>query len=251
MIDAKRHAHTCLLPLVCFIALLIPPFAQGQDVESTAQTADLDVTDARVEHREDLDLLVFEQTVSGTAGATTPAPKGALDGAPVLAYVFPTTLAPEDVGFRPTDGILALAATSHPDFDDTPLWDENGDGDYDDDGLVYHTHWVVLEEDSRVAGELAVKEIDESEMDAALPPTNPGMPMYLDSPGFSVVRQSGTLKVLVPAQRVGGKTDFQYDAVTAYMEVNMSDESRPMLGVYTVYDVLSGDLGLPYSVSKR
>lgn len=38
---------------------------------------------------------------------------------------------------------------------------------------------------------------------------------------------------------------FDYDAVTAYMQVNTSDTQRPTLGVYEVYDVLSGDLSLP------
>ena len=32
-----------------------------------------------------------------------------------------------------------------------------------------------------------------------LPPTNPGMPMYMDSPGFSVLTRGPRLKVLVPA----------------------------------------------------
>jgi len=43
---------------------------------------------------------------------------------------------------------------------------------------------------------------------------------------------------------------FKFDAVTAYMQVNQSDENRPMLGVYKVYDVLSDDLSLPYSVRQ-
>ena len=34
-------------------------------------------------------------------------------------------------------------------------------------------------------------------------------------------------------------------------EVNTSDASRPMLGVYHVYEVLSGDLSLPYEVAPR
>ena len=33
------------------------------------------------------------------------------------------------VGFDRGAGILALAVTAHPDFDDTPLFDENGDGE--------------------------------------------------------------------------------------------------------------------------
>src|SRR5690606_15602560 len=118
---------------------------------------------------------------------------GGMDRAPVLGYVFPTSLRSQDVGFAPTEGVVALAVTSHPDFDDTPLWDENGDGIYDNDGLAFHTHWVVLAPDDRVPGGLAVKETARIEQD--LPPTNPGMPMFMDSPGFSVVLRGNALRV--------------------------------------------------------
>ena len=230
--------------------LLLPLVSvQAQSpVTPTAATADLDLTAAHVRYLADLDLLVFEQEVAGEAGGTMPTAAGQLDGAPVLGYVFPTTLAPEDVGFAPGEGIIAFAATSHPDFDDTPLWDENGNRDYADDGAVFHTHWVVLVPDDRVPGGLAVKETQRIAED--LPPTNPGMPMYLDSPGFSVVLRDHVLRIAVPAARVSGRTDFQFDAVTAYMEVNQSDTERPLLGVYAVYDVLSGDLSLPYQVER-
>ncbi len=32
--------------------------------------------------------------------------------------------------------------------------------------------------------------------------------------------------------------------------MNTSDEGRPMLGVYDVYGILSGDLSLPYEVEE-
>lgn len=241
-----------LIPAFITTALLLPvapAVGQAQDVTATAATDDLDITDAGVRYLDDLQLLVFEQEVAGTAGATTPEARGAMDGAPVLGYVFPTSLDPEDVGFAPGEGVVALAATSHPDFDDTPLWDENGDGTYDNDGVRFHTHWVVLVPDDRVGGGLTAKETQRIEQE--LPPTNPGMPMYLDSPGFSVVLDGDIVRVLVPLDRVGGRRDFSFDAVTAYMEVNTSDESRPLLGVYHVYEVLSGDLSLPYQVSEE
>ncbi len=217
-------------------------------VRPTAATADLDIEGTQVRFIEDLHLLVFEQRVAGKAGRTTPKAAGAMDGAPVLGYVFPTTLAPEDVGFAPGDGVVALAATSHPDFDDTPLWDENGDRDYANDGVRFHSHWVVLVPDERVPGGLSVK--DAQRIEQELPPTNPGMPMYLDSPGFSIVLDGDHIRVVVPADRVGNRTDFGFDAVTAYMEVNTSDPDRPLLGVYEVYEVLSGDLSLPYRVTR-
>ncbi|GAB4211235.1 MAG: hypothetical protein OHK0012_03320 [Synechococcales cyanobacterium] len=208
----------------------------------------LDIQSAAVRYLPDLDMLVFEQHLKGMAGSVQPTPMGQLDGAAVLGYVFPTTLPPEDVGFNSSDGILALAVTSHPDFDDTPLWDENSDRDYGNDGQIWHAHWVVLHPDDRVAGGLSVLEFRDGDPDVVLPSTHPPMPMYIDSPGFSIIERNNTVQVLVPAQRVNHVTDFSFDAVTAYMQVNTSDPSRPMLGVYKVYSVSSGDLSLPYSV---
>lgn len=250
--NRTARALPALLVAASAAASFTPPLAAplaAQHMTPPPASADLDLQAARVGFVADLDLLVFEQDVAGTAGHTRPAPRGQMDGAPVLGYVFPTSLAPEDVGFAPGEGVVALAVTSHPDFDDTPLWDEDGDRDYGNDGLRFHTHWVVLVPDERVAGGLAVKETQRIEQD--LPPTNPGMPMYLDSPGFSVVLDGGTLRVVVPLDRVSRRRDFSFDAVTAYMEVNTSDESRPLLGVYHVYEVLSGDLSLPYRVTER
>lgn len=225
------------------------PAATPAPVTPVAETPDLRLVAASVTHDQALDLLVFEQRVAGTAGGTTPAARGALEGAPVLGYVFPTTLAATDVGFPSTPGTVALAVTSHPDFDDSPLWDENGDGRYDNDGLTWHTHWVVLVEDARVPGKLAVKEFKKAD-GVVLPPTAPDMPMFMDSPGFAVVSRGATLRVLVPAPRVSGRTDFRFDAVTAYMQVATTGD-RPMLGVYAVYTVLSKDLSLPYTVERR
>ena len=219
-------------------------------VNSVESSLDLELRQAQVSYLSDLDLLVFEQQVEGNIGKTLPAAAGQMDTAPVLGYVFPTTLKPGDVGFSSTEGIVALAVTSHPDFDDTPLWDEDNDNDYGNDGLIFHTHWVILTQDERVAGSLSVKEFKKEDKSVILPPTNPGMPMYMDSPGFSVVSQENILKVLVPAQRVNSNTEFNFDGVTAYMEVNTSDKNRPLLGVYQVYSVLSGDLSLPYKVQQ-
>jgi len=219
----------------------------GNAVEPLPNGPSLEIEGQAVRYIEDLDLLVFEQRLAGPAGGIVPEPAGQFDGAPVLGYVFPTTMSPAAVGFGDVDGILALAATSHPDFDDTPLWDEGMTGRYDDDGAVWHAHWVVLGEDDRVPGGLSVVEFGEGD-EVTLPPTNPGMEMYLDSPGFAVVVRDEVLRIVVPAYRVRDEKDFRYDAVTAYMEVNTSDEGRPVLGVYEVYDVASGDLSLPYEV---
>lgn len=219
-------------------------------VNSVAHSPDLELSQAKVNYLTDLDLLVFEQEVKGTIGKTLPNAAGQMDTAPVLGYVFPTTLKAEDIGFNPTEGIVALAITSHPDFDDTPLWDENSDRIFDNDGIIWHPHWVVLTKDERVGGGLAVKQFDKENDAVLLPPTNPGMPMYMDSPGFPVRTQGNTIRVVVPDYRMNGKTDFSFDAVSCYMQVNTSESDKPMLGVYEVYGVASGDLSLPYKVEN-
>ncbi len=218
---------------------------------------DFQVTAATVTHHKNLGVLVWEIKVKGVAGQTKPTPVGRLNGAPVLGYVFPTTLKAQDIGFNQTEGIVALALTSHPDFDDSPLWDENNDQRYDNDGIIWHPHWVLLVEDKRVAGGLAVKEHKKGDSSVRKPTTAPDMPMYMDSPGFNVVTEGNTIRVVVPTYRINGQTSFQFDAVGAYMEVSTGENGghesgpKPMLGVYKVYSVLSGNLSLPYKVKAN
>lgn len=209
------------------------------------QSPDFDIESASIRYQQEERIWAFSMNVKGTAGGTVPKALGKVDGAGVLAYVFVTNLNPKVVGFRQVEGILALAVTSHPDFDDTPLWDEDLDGDYANDGVVYHTHWVVLEKDERVPGGLAVVAAEPTKLAQLLPPTNPGMPMYMDSPGFEVGLGGQRLSVFVPKSRMQQQTPFGYDAVTAYLQVS-TDGSGPMLGVYQVFSILSGDLSLPY-----
>lgn len=212
---------------------------------------DFKIGSVQVTQMGDLGITVWEMQVKGNAGNTVPTPAGQLDGAPVLGYVFPTSLAATDVGFGPTEGILALALTSHPDFDDTPLWDENNDAVYDNDGIVWHPHWVVLVQDERVPGGLSVKEFKKADHTVVLPPTNPGMHMYMDSPGYPVTTRDKAIRVVVPNYRINNRKDFKYDGVAAFMRVNTSVEGLPMLGVYQVYSVASGDLSLPYTVKSQ
>lgn len=211
-----------------------------------AKSPSLKIKGATVTYMEDLDLMVFSMDLEGPAGKVVPKAAGDLNGAPVLAYVFPTTLKAADVGMGNAEGIVALAITSHPDFDDTPLWDEDANGKYDDDKSIYHTHWALLTKDDRVPGGLAVKEFKKDDKSVVLPPTNCGMPMYLDAAGHSVVERGKTIKALVPAYYMRNKTKFNFDAVTCYMQVNTSCMAKPMLGVYEVYSVASGNLSLPY-----
>ena len=225
-------------------------FSQGENEDpSFANSPDLVIESTLVTYDDELQQLVFTISVKGNAGASVPTPAGQLDGAPVLGYVFPTTLKSTDVGFGDTEGIVTMALTSHPDFDDTPLWDENNDRDYANDGIIWHAHWVILVANEAVKGGLAVKQFDPEDESIVLPPTNPGMPMYMDSPGFSVITKGNKIRVIIPAFRMNARTDFNFDAVTAYMQVNTSKPDLPLLGVYSVYSVASGDLSLPYQVN--
>lgn len=234
------------LALACFSGSALA-FATPPSLAPPPASADLEIVDASVAWLQELDLLTFTLDVAGDAGATTVTAHGAVDGAPVLGYVVPTSLPPEAVGFAAGEGIVALAITAHPDFDDTPFWDENFDHDYTNDGAEWHTHWVLVGPDDRVPGGLAVLAADGA--DAIVPPTNPGLPIALDSPGFPVRLDGATMTVAVPVARIRGERDFTFDAASVYLEVNTEDTSRPFLGVYDVYGVLSGDLSLPYAVT--
>ncbi|MEO0604410.1 MAG: hypothetical protein AAF211_23455, partial [Myxococcota bacterium] len=216
--------------------------ATGAWPEGAVDASDdaLAIQDASAVYLESLDTYVFRQRVTGTAAAQVPATVGKVDGAPVLGYVFPTTIVPSTLGFRGIDdGTLTLAVTSHPDFGDTPFFDENQDGVYDNDGATYHVHWAVLADDAASPAGLSVP----SQPDATqLPPTAP-MPMYLDSPGYHAFATGDTLVVLVPGWHLDGP-GFTFDAVTARMRVDVSGPG-PVLRVEDVVSVLSGDLSLP------
>ena len=188
--------------------------------------------------------VTFHMTLQGIAGSERPDASGALGGAPVLSYVWPTSLDPSVVGFEGGTGILALAATSHPDFDDTPLFDEDGDGDPGNDGQVWHSHWVVLTPTEACgAGALGVRDIPEGTV-PAMPLTWPGLPIFIDSPGFTPLFDGPEITVTVP---FGAETEVAgaaYDGVTAALRVNENIHA-PLLCVTDVFDIASGDLSLP------
>lgn len=241
--------------IIALAALAAVPSVIACDRCGNYDNTDFRIARVTVQHDARIGATIWEIQVEGAAGRTTPAPVGKLDGAPVLGYVFPTTLASTDVGFGATEGIVALALTSHPDFDDSPLWDENNDSNTGNDGLVWHPHWVVLVKDERVAGGLAVKQFQEGDKTVKLPPTAPPMPMYMDSPGYQVVTDGQVIRVIVPDYRINNRRDFKYDGVACFMEVRTGGAGsahgggdKPMLGVNKVYSVASKDLTLPYTV---
>lgn len=210
--------------------------------EKTALDPNYDILAAHV-HREGR-VVTFHMTLKGTAGETIPEPAGELAGAPVQAYVWPTSLPPESVGFDGGEGILALVATSHPDFDDTPLFDEDGDGDVANDGAKWHSHWVVLApSDACSTGALSVQDIPDGAT-PKMPATWPGLPLYLDSPGFTPILEGPEISINVSFADEATAAGLSYDGVTSALRVNQNVHA-PLLCVTDVFDVASGDLSLP------
>lgn len=188
--------------------------------------------------------LVFRMQTTGKAGMTKPTATGKLAGSQVYSYVWPTNLDSSAVGFEKGQGVLALAATVHPDFDDTPLYDENGDGDAGNDGDLWHSHWVVLVPDDACGkGALKVKDIPEGTR-PRLPATWPNLPILIDSPGYEPELRGNTVQIKVPLKELGFTKTFKYDGVTSALRVNASVHS-PLLCVVDVFKVASGDLSLP------
>lgn len=191
----------------------------------------------------------FHMAVSGKAGVSKPTPSGKLGGSDVFSYVWPTSIDSYEVGFEKKAGILALAVTSHPDFDDTPLFDENGDGNTTNDGNLWHSHWVVLQPNEQCgAGALGVVDIPEGSK-PRLPKTWPGLPLLLDSPGWNPTFNEETVEVKIPFEDIGIVNNAKFDGVTSGLRVNQSVHA-PLLCVINVMDVASGDLSLPGKVNK-
>ncbi len=208
----------------------------------TSKVAAFDILAAHV-HRKGR-TVTFHMTTNGAAGSEKPTATGALGGALVLSYVWPTSLDPSTVGFEDGTGILALAVTSHPDFDDTPLYDENGDGDLANDGNDWHSHWVALAPTEACGeGALAVRDIPK-DATPKMPATWPGFPIYLDSPGFTPLFDGPEITVTTAFSDAQAIADASYDGVTSALKVN-ANVHAPLLCVTDVFDVASGNLSLP------
>jgi len=208
---------------------------------------DFDIVHARISTQGNV--ATFHMAVSGKAGHSHPAATGKLAGSQVFSYVWPTSIDPYEVGFEHGAGILAMAVTAHPDFDDTPLYDENGDGKRDNDGNLWHSHWVVLQpNDACGKGMLAVVDIPAGSK-PRLPKTWPGLPLLLDSPGWDPTLHADTVEVQVPFDDIGVVGKAGFDGVTAGLRVNASVHA-PLLCVANVFKVASGNLSLPGKVDK-
>ena len=184
----NKYAFKLLFTSILTLMITIPAYASGKHdghilaPKSKEAAAEYDIIHAKVITQGSH--LVFQQEVRGTAGKRKPKANGKLAGADVYSYVWPTNLNSSAVGFEADQGILALALTVHPDFDDTPLYDEDGDGDKTNDGDKWHSHWVVLVKDpSCGAAGMKVKDIAKG-ANPKLPATWPKLPIFIDSPGY-------------------------------------------------------------------
>lgn len=238
---ASTHAP---IGLAAALMVLAAP-ALADDIRSPAgdaATAAFDIVRTTVSTQGDA--LLFSMQVSDSAGAALPTPTGQTAGSTVYSYVWPTDLDSAQVGFEAGQGTLALAATAHPDFDDTPREDEDGDGDAGNDGALWHSHWVVLVPDEACGpGALKVRDIPEG-TSPTLPETWPGLPILIDSPGFDPEIDGETVEIAVPLSAIGGRRGIRDDGVTAALRVSASMHD-PLLCVVDVFDIASGDLSLP------
>jgi hypothetical protein len=185
--------------------------------------------------------VVFQVQVAGKAGELRPKAIGQFAGSAVYSYVWPTSLDSATVGFEAAQGILALAVTFHPDFDDGAGGAANR--------MVWHPHWVVLVKDEACgAGALKVRDIPEGAK-PKVPATWPGVPLLIDSPTYPTALKTDTVEVKVPASVIGAAEGVKFDGVTSALKVN-ANLHAPLLCISNVFDVASGDLSLPGKVAK-
>lgn len=215
--------------------------ASGSAHEITAASdqaviASFDIIETRIvtEHGH----AIFRTRVRADAGKLTPNSIGKFEGSDVYAYVWPTTLNSWDVGFERDQGIVALAVTFHPDFDDAAYGGKNRDR--------WHPHWVVLNEDKGCPGGLKVKDIPDGTK-PRLPETWPGAPILIDSPEFRTDLSADIVEVRIPLEKIGAITTASFDGVTAGLRVN-ANLHAPLLCVTDVFKVASGNLSLPGKV---
>ncbi|KQY15158.1 hypothetical protein [Rhizobium sp. Root482] len=184
------------------------------------------------------DTAIFTTRVRGEAGKDKPDATGRFEGSSVYAYVWPTSLDSGEIGFDKAQGIVALAVTFHPDFDDAAYGGKNRH--------VWHPHWVVLAQDKACGGGLKVIDIPEGAK-PKVPETWPGVPLLIDSPDYETTFKGDTVDVAIPLSLIGGIKGAAYDGVTAGLKIN-GNLHAPLLCVGNVFKVASGNLSLPGKV---
>ncbi|QRI63954.1 hypothetical protein JQ506_02760 [Shinella sp. PSBB067] len=185
------------------------------------------------------DTAVFTTRVRGEAGKDKPGATGRFEGSDVYAYVWPTSLDSGEIGFDKAQGIVALAVTFHPDFDDAARGGRNRH--------VWHPHWVVLAGDKACGGGLKVVDIPAGAK-PKVPETWPGVPLLIDSPDYGTTFKGDTVDVEIPLALIGSIKGASYDGVTAGLKVD-GNLHAPLLCVSNVFKVASGDLSLPGKVA--
>lgn len=181
---------------------------------------------------------IFSTRVRGEAGKDKPDATRRFEGSSVYAYVWPTSLDSGAIGFDEKQGIVALAVTFHPDFDDAANGGKNRH--------IWHPHWVVLAQDKACGGGLKVIDIPEGAK-PKVPATWPGVPLLIDSPEYPTEFKGDRVDVEIPLPLIGGIVGASYDGVTAGLKVN-GNLHAPLLCVSNVFKVASGNLSLPGKV---
>jgi len=181
---------------------------------------------------------VFSTKVRGEAGKDKPDATGKFEGSEVYAYVWPTSLDSGEIGFENKQGIVALAVTFHPDFDDAAKGAKNRH--------IWHPHWVVLTKDQACGAGLKVVDIPKASK-PKVPETWPGVPLLIDSPEYPTNFSGDKVDVEIPLKLISGIKKASFDGVTAGLKVN-GNLHAPLLCVANVFKVASGDLSLPGKV---
>jgi hypothetical protein len=216
--------------------------ALAQDIRSESKgaiNASFDIIETRVTTEKGY--ATFRTRVRAEAGKARPNATGKFEGSEVYAYVWPTSLNSGDIGFEADQGILALAATFHPDFDDAAKGAKNRDR--------WHAHWVVLNEDKACPGGLKVKDIPAGTK-PKVPETWPGAPILIDSPDFETMLGADVVEVRVPLKEIAALATARFDGVTAGLKVN-ANLHAPLLCVQDIHKVASGNLSLPGRVVPK
>ncbi len=215
----------------------VPASAHSVKAEpKQAVQASLDIIETKITTKGDK--AVFTTRVRGEAGKHKPDATGKFEGSSVYAYVWPTSLDSGEIGFEKKQGIVALAVTFHPDFDDAANGGKNRH--------VWHPHWVVLAKDAACGAGLKVIDIPAGTK-PKVPKTWPGVPLLIDSPDYPTSFTGDTVDVEIPLNLINGIKGASFDGVTAGLKVN-GNLHAPLLCVSDVFKVASGDLSLPGKV---
>ncbi|HEV7257902.1 MAG TPA: hypothetical protein VGN82_08975 [Bosea sp. (in: a-proteobacteria)] len=226
--------------LVAGAAALCPLPAAAHSIKAEpkqAVQASFDIIETTIVTRGDK--AVFTTRVRGEAGKDKPDATGKFEGSSVYAYVWPTTLNSAEIGFEKDQGIVALAVTFHPDFDDAAYGGKNRH--------IWHPHWVVLAQDKACGAGLKVIDIPNGAK-PKVPPTWPNVPLLIDSPEYPTTFKGDSVDVEIPVALISGIKGASFDGVTAGLRVN-GNLHAPLLCVSDVFKVASGDLRLPGKVA--